>query len=199
MTLKVKVISSIQLSIRSIKIFSLLYTYRLSIESLSFYFLLSLQAQNPSLCMRTSFVQSATDLPKAQPALRGGSACRAPRWTADTPAMSWLWRWEEETSPRNSSGSCMTILLFTSLGVHVWKVYLNMKRNEALDYLLLWGHITSEYISLLLFPVGELPPLSGQSVPPVPSSCFSAAVSTPIPSCWGAEWTHTAKSTPQLR
>lgn len=42
-------------------------------------FLHSLQVLNPSLCMRTFFAQSATDWPKAQPALRGGSACPALR------------------------------------------------------------------------------------------------------------------------
>lgn len=39
----------------------------------------SLQAPSPSQCTRTFCAQSATDWPKARPALRGGSVCPAPR------------------------------------------------------------------------------------------------------------------------
>lgn len=62
----------------------------------------------------------------------------------------------------------------------------------------LLSHISNEVIVFfffsvsLLFPAGELPPLSGQSVPPIPPAGLPAAVSPPIPPCWRAEWTHSA-------
>lgn len=49
------------------------------------------------------------------------------------------------------------------------------------------------------FPVGELPPLLGQLVPPVPPAGLKAAVPPSVPPCWRAERTHFAQSTPQLR
>lgn len=46
---------------------------------------------------------------------------------------------------------------------------------------------------------GELPPLSRQSVPPIPPASLPATVSPSIPSCWRAERAHLTKPTSQLR
>lgn len=129
-------------------------------------FLLPSQAPNPSLCTRTSCAQSATDWPKARPALKDGSACPALRWMVDTPAMNWLWRWGETSNSRSDTG---------------------MKINKGFDLLsrvLLWKQEPE------LFLAGELPPLSRESVPPFPPAGLTAAVSPSIPPCRRAEWTH---------
>lgn len=165
--------------------------------------LLSSQVPSPFLCMRTSYAQSATDWLKARPASRGGSACPVQRWTADTPATSWPWRWDRlhfTARPglmfRLSFGDCSCVKAGS------WTLYKgNLTWLELLS--LSWEFYIARGVnvssSLFFFSTGELPPLSGQPVPSIPPPGLPAAVPPSIPPCWRAERTHSAQSSPQLR